>query len=93
MGKCVVMSTNLMESVLEQGQSQDRADEFGRPNDRDTGYKSKCERPYLDQHMAPKEAFKEQVVPHIISISCIIIVVCVINWRRIVGYRVSFSTK
>ena len=79
MGKCAVMSPNLRESVVEQGQSQDRAEEFGRANDRDTGYKSKCERPYLDQHMAPKEAFKEQVVPHVISISCIIIVVCVIT--------------
>ena len=55
-----------MESMVE------RADEFRRPNDRDTGYKAKYERPYLDQHMAPKEALKEQVVPHIISISCTI---------------------
>ena len=85
MGKCAVMSTNLMESVVEQGQSQDGADGFGWANDRDTGYKSKCEIPYLDQYIAPKEAFKEQVVSHIISIACMIIVVCVINGRRIVG--------
>ena len=32
-----LMSTNLMDSAVEQRQSQERADEFRRANDRDIG--------------------------------------------------------
>ena len=58
-------STNLMDSVVEQRQSQERADEFTRANDRDIGYESKCERPSLDQHKGIQRVFQgTRCVPH-----------------------------
>ena len=62
-----------MESMVE------RADEFRRPNDRDTGYKAKSERPYLDQNKGNPKSLSRNTLRPALFPSCMIIVVCIIG--------------